>query len=152
MDFILNSMNLPVVMDILAFAASMVLIAVLVANRRRYGRLVLGPAPKTSFGSDIKLQMVTQQSQRSYSNIQRALRREFEDLQRMTGVETVTLNTEALDRQTPRPALVSPTPAKHYDQAARLIRNGADPQCIVAQCGLSRGEIDLMSYMQHKRS
>ena len=151
MDFTLNSMNLPIVMDILAFAASMVLIAVLVANRRRYGRLVLGPAPKTSFGSDVKLQMVTQQSQRSYANIQRALRREFEDLQRMTGVETVTLKTEALDRQT-RPTMVSPKPVKHYDQAARLIRNGADPQCISAQCGLSRGEIDLMSYMQHKRS
>ncbi len=151
MDLTLRSMNLPVLMDILALAASTVLIIVLVVNRWRYGRLVLSPTPKTSFPSEIKLQMVSQQSQRCYANIQRALRREFEGLQRMAGSEAVVTDASIASAHAPR-ALANPMRAGHHEEAARLIRNGVDPDTIAERCGLSRGEIDLMVYMQHKRS
>ena len=147
----MSSMNLPALMDILALFACTLLIVVLIANRRRYGRWVLGPSSGSTFGSEIKLQMLTQQSQRSYTNIQRALRREFARLQRLTGAES-TATTVNLAQRGKNGAVVRTRCAGHYEEAYRLIHNGADPQTIVERCGLSRGEIDLMIFMQHKRS
>ncbi len=147
----LSGMNLPVLMDILALAASTVLIVVLIANRRRYGRWVLGPSPGSNFGSEMKLQMLTQQSQRSYTNIQRALRREFARLQSLTG-DAATVTPAHLPRRERQDAVVSPRFAGHYEEARRLMHNGVDPQTIAERCDLSRGEVDLMIYMQPKRS
>ena len=147
----LYSLNLPFLMDVLALGASAVLIVVLIANRRRYGRLIATASDKSAFGSEMTLQMVAQQSQRSHSRIQKTLNREFANLQRMAGGEDAPLSRDPRKNR-PATAAVSPTRAGHYAAAARMIRNGVDQQAIAARCGLSRGAIDLMTYMQHKRS
>ncbi|MGD9098311.1 MAG: DUF2802 domain-containing protein [Desulfobacterales bacterium] len=150
MDLIFDNIGLPVLMDVLALSVSAVLIGMLVANRRRYGRMVATPDLKTAFGSEIKLQMLTQQSQRSYANIQQALRREFAVLQRLSGGEALADETGRTIDQTTL-AVAGPAREGHYDEAIRLIRSGADSRSIAERCGLPRSAVDLMIYMQHKR-
>lgn len=151
MDVAFTHINFGLLMDFLALSVSLVLIAILMANRRRYGRMVAGPDAESKFGSKVKLQMVTQQSQRSYAIIQKALRNEFVALQRMTGGDPLAL--EACTSSEPSPmAVVNPSREGHYDAASRLIRSGADPQTVAERCGLPRSAIDLMIYMQQKRA
>ncbi len=151
MDFALNQLNNGVLMDFLALSVSLVLIAILVVNRRRYGRMVAGPDTESAFHAQIKLQMLNQQSQRSYTIIQQALRDEFAALQRMTGGDPMAVEVCPSADQTPM-AVVNPVREGHYDEAFRLIRNGADPQNVAERCGVARSAIDLMIYMQHKRA
>ncbi len=151
MSLTLNNMNLPLLMDVLALSASIVLILVLIVNRRRYGRMIASPADKSNFTSTLALQMVTAQSRRSYSRIQRTLNQEFARLQRMTGSEPPCRATDPVTTGAAT-AVVSRKRAGLYDEATRMMRNGADRQTVAARCDLTRGEIELMAYMQHKRS
>lgn len=156
MNLALNSINLPFLMDLLAFGASAILIGFLISNRRRYGQLIAAPQQKMpDFRSEMTLQMVTQQSQRSYNKIQQTLNQEFENLQRMAGCEQSALSSEekiACKNATPIGVAVNRKRPRFYDEAARMIRNGADQSAIAKRCGLSRAEIDLIAYMQQKRS
>ena len=151
MNLALSNLDLSILMDVLALSASTVLIIVLLANRRRYGRLIASPAEKSNFTSALALQMVTEQSRRSYSRIQRTLNHEFACLQRVAGGERADRAT-ASGMTESATAVVNRRRAGLYDEAARLIRNGADQQTVAARCDLTRGEIELMAYMQHKRS
>ncbi len=151
MDLALNNLNLPLLMDGLALCATTILIIVLVANRRRYGRLIGPPAGQSDFTSSLALQMLTAQSQRSYSRIQRTLHQEFACLQRMAGSEVPRPATASGKKEAPT-AAVSQGRTGLYDEAVRMMRNGADQQTVAARCELTRGEIELMAYMQHKRS
>ncbi|MBL0714182.1 MAG: DUF2802 domain-containing protein [Desulfosarcina sp.] len=155
MELAFNSLNWPLLMDILALGASAVLIIFLILNWIRYGRLVTAPQTgNANFSSEIALQMMTQQSRRSYSKLQQTLNHEFKNLQRLTGCDPsewqthgkrITTESKWPDAGTAR----QPRP-RYYDEAARMIRKGADRQAIVRRCSLSRSEIDLMVYMQQK--
>lgn len=157
MNLPLANLDLPLLMDILALGASIVLIGFLFLNRLRFGRLVVSAKTKpASFNAEMALQMLTQQSQRSYTKIRQTLNQEFTNLQRMTS-GTDFPRTHALtapDRGANHPTAtdVSGPSLRFYDEAARMIRNGASPQEIARRCGLSRGEIDLIAYMQKKLS
>ncbi len=151
MNLGLSSLSLAFVMDVLAFGASAVLIIFLIANRRRYGRLVAASSAKMDFGSQMTLEMFSQQSRRSYARLQQTLNQEFASLQRLAGAKPTGLASGDHARN-PVDAFVSLKHAGRYDEACRMIHNGADRQVIAERCGLSHGEIDLMAYMQQKRT
>jgi hypothetical protein len=153
----LDNLDLPLLMDILALGASAVLIGFLFLNRRRYGSLLATAKTKpANFSSEIALQMLTQQSQRSYARIQETINQEFTNWQRMTSGRdfdrTVARNVPDRGANDPTATGSGGSGSRFYDEAARMVRNGASPQEISLRCGLSRGEIDLIAYMQKKSS
>lgn len=157
MNLALSIIDLPLLLDLLALAASAVLIGFLIVNRRRYGHMVAAPQPKTTdFTAAMTVQMLTQQSQRSYNIIQKTLNQEFANLQRMAGCDDAawpatgkTGRCKSGDNAT---VAVGRQQARRYDEAAQMMRNGTELQVIAKRCGLSRAEIDLIAYLQQQPS
>ncbi len=121
MNLALNNLNLPLLMDVLALSASTVLIIVLIANRRRYGRLIAPAADKTDFTSALALQMLTAQSHRCYNRIQRILNQEFACLLRTAGSEPINAATVSKKTEAAK-AAVGRGRVGFYDEAARMMR------------------------------
>lgn len=147
--------DVPLLLDLLALSVSAVLIGVLIVNRRRYGHLIAAPPHKSmDFKSEIAAQMLTQQSQHSYSRIQQTLSHEFANLQRMAGGQDKVCSLT--DHGGPTNAGVAEIEEngyrapRSYDKAARMIRNGVEHQVVARRCRLSRAEIGLIAYLQQK--
>jgi hypothetical protein len=147
--------DLPLLLDLLALSASAVLIGILIVNHRRYGHLIAAPPHKRmNFKSEIAAQILTQQSQQSYSRIQQTLSQEFANLQRMAGGDDKACSLA--DRGGPTNAGVAETgdtdyrTPRAYDKAAGMIRNGVDHHVVARRCRLSRAEINLIAYLQQK--
>ena len=156
MEIMANVPNWAMLMDILALSASLILIGWLIFNRIRYGRLAPTPhAASTDFSAEITLQAVTQQSQLSYRKIQQSLQHEFENLQRLTAGDRHFWPDG--DKQPCRDAHrtnapeAGPLKAGGYSRAIGMIQKGVDQREIAQRCGLARGEIDLIEYMQKQR-
>lgn len=149
--------DLPLLLDLLALGVSALLIVFLIVNRRRYGHLLATPQHQSmNFNAEMTAQMLTQQSQRSYHKIQKTLNQEFANLQRIAGGDGVAwslaghgAHAETSDMAT---ADISRQSSQVYDEAARMIRNGADHQVVAQRCGLSRAEVELITYLQQKPS
>ena len=154
MNLAIDTLTLPFLMDILAITASAILIVFLICNRRRYGHLTATPRSTSGgFASEMDLEMARQQSQSSLGRIQQALNQELANLQRLSGRNASTgptTDSKTSGGPTALNAVVSPRRPRCYEEAARMIRNGADRQEIARRCRLTKGEIDLLHYLTQK--
>lgn len=144
---ILTRIDVPMLLDGLAIACSLILILFLLANRRRYGRLLLdrpGVRKKVQFSDQLSLQMMSQQSQKAYANLQQTLKQEFESL-RLMGASTLSNEPSAnSDQEAAREAGHHNNRRRRYCMAREMIaRSDAVPQ-ILQQCDLSEGELELL--------
>ncbi|MGD9330948.1 MAG: DUF2802 domain-containing protein [Desulfobacterales bacterium] len=141
-----------VLLDMLAIVCCLIIILFLRRNHRRYGSLI---APNRrdgdikGFAAEVALQMIAQQSQKAYDNIQRSLNREFESLRMVAGGSPSV--TYAENKQVHRQQL-SPLAAlsreQRYRNAEQMIAQGADASQIMAACGLGEGELMLLRGLQ----
>lgn len=140
------------ILDALALASSLLMILFLLRNRRQYGSMHLtaerdeGP---DSFADEVSLQMISQQSQKAYDNLQRSLTQEFESL-RMIGARslpaTITAQTTAANKElnhTPA-EMVLQSRSRRYRMADEMIAQGAGGNQILQRCGLAEGELELL--------
>ncbi len=152
-----NAPNWAMLMDLLALGASVILIGWLIFNRIRYGHLVSRPhTARADFNAEITLQALTQQSLLSYRTIQQTLQNEFESLQRLTAGDQHGWpdGDRQLCREDDRGVYASEAGSRHadsYQRALGMIQKGLDQPDIARRCGLTLGEIDLMTYMQQKQ-
>lgn len=139
-------------LDVLALASSLILILFLMWNRRKYGHLLLKARHVKGFegfAGEVTRQMITQQSQKAYENLQRSLQREFESLRRV-GEEsrpaTVSDQTSAtnIDSGHTTTAMVLESRNNRYRLADKMIAKGAGVNQILQQCGLADGELELL--------
>lgn len=153
MQQVVNVLQWPVWMDLLALGTSLILIGWLIFNRMRYGHLLLSPrTARADFTSAMIRQMVAQQSRRSYHKIHQALQQEFDRLQRLTADEhyggpqgEMPEGPEGHRSATPPMSLQR---SQRYRRALSMIQKGAEPQEVAQCCGLALSEINLIDYMQ----
>ena len=144
------------ILDALALVSSLLVILFLMQNRRKYGGLLLNTAGNKDaarFTNEVSLQMMSQQSQKAYDNLQRSLTREFEGL-RLMGEKSLQPSSS---RQV-SDATVGLTPSKskrlqesrnsRYRMADEMIANGAGVKEIMQRCGLAEGELELLQGLQ----
>jgi hypothetical protein len=143
--------NMATLLDGLAIVCSLILILFLLMNRRKYGRFVLNAAHSRShmeFADQVTLHMLTQQSQKAYTNLQQALAKEFESL-RLMGADHVS------DRPNDKPyhfsmpaANADPDRRQRYRMAGEMMSRGKDARHISQACGLMEGELELLRSLQ----
>jgi len=140
------------ILDALALVSSLITILFLMRNRRQYGCLILNARHAKggqSFAGEVSLQMISQQSQKAYDNLQRSLTREFESL-RLIGVES--LPETVTDKSITGNTGLNPTPSemvlesrnRRYRMADKMIVQGAGGNQILQRCGLAEGELELL--------
>jgi len=139
-------------LDVLALASSLILILFLMHNRRKYGHILLNARfdkGSKDFAGEVSRQMITQQSQKAYDNLQRSLQQEFESL-RMMGGE---LRPATLSDQTSAPKtgleqtsseMARESRANRYRLADQMLAKGAGVNQILQRCGLAEGELELL--------
>ena len=151
MPAISTPIDFGMLLDGLAIAFSLVMILFLLVNRRRYGRLLLGRQAgrgQGGFTDQLSLQMMSQQSQKAYANLQQTLAREFESL-RLVGANVM----HAQPHSDPVQAEMA-GPGRHHDRRQRyrtareLIARGDTSHQITLQCGLTEGELELLQGLQ----
>ena len=151
MPAIVTHIDFAMLLDVLAIGCSLVMILFLLVNRRRYGRLVLdrqGPRGQAGFADQLSLQMMSQQSQKAYANLQQTLAREFESL-RLLGANVPCEQTHA----DPVQAEMAGPDRRHdhrqrYRMAREMIARGDTTPQITLQCGLTEGELELLQGLQ----
>ena len=139
-------------LDVLALASSLILILFLMWNRRKYGHLLLRARHVKGFegfAGEVTRQMITQQSQQAYENLQRSLEREFESLRRLgreSRPATVADQTRApkIDPSHTTPEMVLVSRNSRYRLADKMIAKGASVSQILQGCGLAEGELELL--------
>lgn len=151
MPAIFTRIDVAMFLDGLAIACSLVMILFLLANRRRYGRLLQdrpGGAGPNGFADQLSMQMLSQQTQKAYANLQQALAQEFESIRVMGARVLPDQPAPAVDQT----ALAGPD--RHHDRPRRfgmareMIARGEAARRIIRQCGLSEGELQLMQGLQ----
>lgn len=136
-------------LDVLALAASLAILCFLVLNRLRYGRMYLdrrGGADKGEFAGEMQMQLVSQQSQKVYANLQRALAREFASLG-TTGDAYRPASTAEPGGEGFANAAVRGSSAgrRHcYRRAEAMLRQGAEAEAILQHCGIAESELVLV--------
>ena len=134
-------------LDALAIACSLMMIAFLFCNRRKYGRMILNKSfaqQKDGFTEQVALQMMSQQSQKAYDNLVLVMTKEFEAL-RLLSEGVVAEKTGLHFHQSDQ--LTLPTGNERqlrYRMAEKMISRGEDIHQIHRQCGLSEGEFELL--------
>ena len=140
------------ILDALALASSLMLILVLMRNRRKYGRMFLDVRPAKGgkgFAGEVSQQMISQQTQKAYDSLQRSLTQEFEAL-RMIGGGSLPANVSNQTIATPNGLnyVASDIPPENrpnrYQLAGTMIANGAAVDQILQRCGLAEGELELL--------
>lgn len=140
------------ILDALALASSLLMIFFLMRNRRQYGCMLLNARRVKgfeSFAGEVSLQMISQQSQKAYENLQRSLKQEFESLRILEGRslsataanQTMATNS-GLNHTISEMALESRN--RRYRMADKMIAQGAGVSQILQQCGLAEGELELL--------
>lgn len=144
------------ILDALALVSSLLMILFLMQNRRKYGGLLLNTGRNKDgalFTDEISLQMISQQSQKAYDNLQQSLTREFETLRLMgekslpaslskqTGATTIGM----VHSKSQRP---QESRTNRYRRADEMIANGAGMRQIMQRCGLAEGELELLQGLQ----
>ncbi len=153
MEQVVNALQWPVLMDVLAVGTSLILIGWLIFNRIRYGHLLLSPRAATAdFTSAMTRQMMAQQSLRSYQKIHKTLQQEFDRLQHLTsgdphGGPQGEMPEDAEGRRSAIPPM-SLQRSQCYNRAVNMIQKGVEPQEVAQCCGLALSEINLIDYMQ----
>ena len=144
--------ELDTILDALAMVSSLLMILFLMRNRRQYGCMLLGEKrfkKSERFTDEISLQMISQQSQKAYDNIQRSLNQEFDALRRL-GVDslpaTVANQTIAADDGPLHSISGVPREGRNrrYRMADKMIAEGAGVNQIMQRCGLAQGELELL--------
>lgn len=140
------------ILDALALASSLILILFLMRNRRKYGHTLLNARHGKGFegfAGEVSRQMITQQSQKAYDNLQRSLQREFESLRMIGGGSlpaTVSDQTSAVNidlKHTPSEMALE-SRNNRYRLADKMIAKGAGVNQILQRCGLAEGELELL--------
>jgi len=140
------------ILDVLALASSFILILFLMRNRRKYGHILLDARHVKGcedFAGEVSRQMITQQSQKAYDNLQRSLQREFESLRR---VGTGTLAAIVSDQTSATHIDLNGTASQRalenrnsrYRLADKMIAKGAGANQILQRCELQEGELELL--------
>jgi len=143
-------------LDILALVCSLVLLLFLAVNRRRYGAMVLGVGhdkPSASFTDEVTRQLISQQSQKAYDNLQLSLAREFETFRRMGNGDWRLENSPP---EAPQGLSLAKGPVRsggqerrrRYRRAGEMIAQGADRDTVMRQCGLAGRELELLQGLQ----
>lgn len=144
------------ILDALALASSLLMILFLMQNRRKYGGFILNTGQNKDgvpFNDEISLQMISQQSQKAYDNLQRSLTQEFETLRQMgenslsspSNRQTVVTNAGVTISKSKR---LQESRNRRYRMADEMIANGAGVKQIMQQCGLAEGELELLQGLQ----
>lgn len=151
MPAIFTHIDFAMLLDGLAFACSLVMILFLIANRRRYGRLLLdrqGRRGQAGFADQLSLQMMSQQSQKAYANLQQTLTREFESL-RLMGANGLYEQPHADPVQGEMAGA-----GRHHDRRQRyrmaqeMIARGDTTHQVALQYNLTEGELELLQGLQ----
>lgn len=140
------------ILDALALASSLLMIFFLMRNRRKYGCMLLNAGRVKgfeSFADEVSLQMISQQSQKVYENLQRSLTQEFESLRMLGGrslsatvADQTMATTNGLNHTTSEMSLESRN--RRYRMADKMIAQGAGVNQILQRCGLAEGELELL--------
>ena len=139
-------------LDAIAIVCSLLVILFLMLNRRKHGRFILNGKPgdgQGSFSREVSLQMISQQSQKAYANLQRSLSQEFEALQQLesktftSGFPIETAST-LRDRNPSLPGASAKERHLRFRHAKELLADGADEQLVQKRCGLGVGELELV--------
>lgn len=139
-------------LDVLALVGSLMMILLLMWNRRKYGCMLLDKRHakgREGFKNEVSLQMITQQSQKAYDNLQRSLTLEFESLRMLSGNDrpaSVLNQTIATDKRLNHQAsgMVPDSRNKRYRLAEKMMVESADAHQILERCGLAEGELELL--------
>jgi hypothetical protein len=151
MQAFLHIAEFDTLLDVLAIACSLMMIFFLLCNRFKYGRILLNAKhamDHTGFAGQVSVQMMSQQSQKAFDNLQRSLSQEFESL-RLLGEGYVSDKT-ITDRDhfdTPL-ADMGNERRRRYRLAEEMFARGDDVQQISQQCGLAEGELELLQGLQ----
>jgi len=140
------------ILDVLALASSFILILFLMRNRRKYGHILLNARHVKGcegFAGEVSRQMITQQSQKAYDNLQRSLQREFESLRRVgAGALSATVSDQTsathIDLNRAASERVLESRNSRYRRADKMIAKGAGVNQILQRCGLAEGELELL--------
>lgn len=150
MEALVPQFDFATVLDGLAITCSMVLILFLVRNRHKYGKFVLN-APKgkklTGFADQVSLQMMTQQSQKAYDNLQQSLAKEFESL-RLMGAGLIQSSADEHCHILKSTLNGGQERRRRYRLAEEMMRRGDGADQIQRQCGLMKGEFELLRGLQ----
>lgn len=152
MPFVVFASQHGTLLDILALACSLALFLFLVFNRRRYGTMVLCAdqfKETASFTDEVARQMVVQQSQKAYDNLQQSLTREFETFRRMGSSDWPMGNPPPVAPQGLPSLMGAMEPGRHerrlrYRKAEEMITQGEDRETIMRQCRLAESEVELL--------
>lgn len=139
-------------LDLLALAAGIMILWLLVINRRRYGRLYLtgsSTAGKDDFATEMSLQLMSRQSQKAYDKLQRALMREFEPLCGIGGGRLDGRHAVEEKWFTMNGAATTAAERRHrYRLAEEMLAKGAGRREILQRCGLAQNEYALLEGLQ----
>ena len=140
--------QLNTLLDLIAIVCCLVILLFLMHNRRKYGSMILpkqGVAGGKGFAGEVAMQMVSQQSQKAYANLQRSLHREFEALRIIAGGSpSVAFPEDApVNRRRPAPATAE-SRDRRYRRAEQMIAQKSDAAQIMLACGLGEGELMLL--------
>jgi len=146
-----NQFDLGAVLDGVALACSLVMILLLLHNRRKYGRFVLNArkgGDPSGFADHVSLHMMAQQSQKVYDNLQQSLTREFASLRSM-GADLIAQRPHGDRGPLPKSAVNgSRARRQRYRMAEEMIMRGDALDRISQQCGLMEGELELLRDLQ----
>lgn len=135
-------------LDIAALAAGITILGLLILNRRRYGRFYLTGSPtagKDAFATEMSQQLLSQQSQKAYDKLQRALMREFEPLCGLGGARLDGRQSAEGECFTMKDATATTATRYHrYRLAEDMLARGADRREILQGCGLAPNEFALL--------
>lgn len=152
MSFVAFATQHGTLLDILALACSLVLFLFLVFNRRRYGAMVLcadQDQKSASFTDEVARQLIVQQSQKAYDNLQQSLTREFETFRRMGNNEWAMAHQAFVAPQGVSSVKGAVDPVRQgrrlrYRKAEEMISQGVERESIMRQCRLAESELELL--------